>query len=439
MEFLRKLFDRPSEAAGIFAPTLRFGRFSDVYRTPEQNKAFDDAVSLHKKGDYLNAYQQFFSFLNHPTEENIKVHASNSRLDFELYQGSRKIVGYATPKKFYATSKIAKAKELNPSFLRKLLEQNYDLKYSRFALNPENEIVMLFESDALDGSPYKLYPGLKEMAVFADINDDLLLDEFDQLEPAEQAPIIELPQHIVNAKYEYIITKIRAALDYMDKGDPDPAKYPVGYSFLLLSTAYKLDYLTKPEGYLMEKLEKIHRLAFLQNGLGPAQKNEQIRRELQQLLTRPKEKYLKELYEVRSTFGITGPIEHNKLTLIIEQELPHMNWYLENGYPEIALAVPEYIISHSLFYYTLPPPDKGLFHLFLNVVEADYFKSIGLPALRTGDVLDKKGIRNALEFLEEFFENQQPKLKIDHSVLNYDSLPLFASSFLNMVKNLNIR
>lgn len=439
MDFLKKLFDRKPEAPGIFDTPVRFGRFSDVYRTTEQNEAFDHAIKAHKKGDYLSAYRQFLKFLYHPNEENVKVEENNNRLDFEIFQGSRKITGFATPEKFYASSKIAQAKELHPGFMRRLLEQNLNLKYSRFSLSPDNEIVILFESASLDGSPYKLYPGLKEMAVFADKNDDLLIDEFEQLGQAEPAPIIELPEAIANAKYEFITSEIKSVLNRMDKGDPDPGKYPVGYSFLMLSTAYKLDYLTKPEGYLMERLENIHRIAFRQDGFGPAQKNQEIRRELEKLLARPKEKYLKELYEVRSTFGITGPIEHNKLALIIEQELPHMNWYLDNGYPEIALSIPEYIVSHCLFYYTLPLPDKALFHLFLNVVEADYFRSIGIPALRNGEKPDKKGIRNAIEFVEENFEEQYPKLKIDHSVLNYDSLPQFARSFLTMVKNLNIQ
>ena len=439
MDFLRKLFHRKPDAPGIFDSPVRFGRFSDVYRTSEQNEAFDEAVKAHKKGNYLDAYRHFLTFLHHPAQDNVKVDATQGRLNFELYQGSRKITGFATPEKFYASSTIAQAKTLSPDFMRKLLEQNFDLKYSRFALSPEQNIVIVFESDTLDGSPYKLYPGLKEMAVFADKNDDLLIDEFEHLSHTDQAPIITLPEEIALAKYQFITNEIKTALELMDKGDPDPAKYPVGYAFLLLSTAYKLDYLTKPEGYLMEQLENIHRIAFQQGDFAPAMKNEQIRKQFEKLLSRPKEKYLNELYDVRSTFGITGPIEHKKLALIIEQELPHMNWYLDNGYEEIALAVPEYIVSHCLFYYSIPPPDKALFHLFLNVVEAGYFRSIGIPALRDENGLDKKGIRNALNFIQENFKEQNPELKIDHSVLEYDSLPQFAKSFLLMVKNLDIR
>lgn len=438
MEFLRKLFDRKPEAPGIFDTPVRFGRFSDVYRTTEQNEAFDEAVKMHKKGDYLGSYRRFLEFLSHPKEGNVKVEEANGRLDFELFQGSRKIVGFASQEKFYASSKIALAKQLSPNFMRRLLEQNFELKYSRFCLSPEQEIVILFESASLDGSPYKVYPGLKEMAVFADKNDDLLIDEFEQLAHVDQAPILKLPEEIANAKYEFITSEIKAALAIMDRGEPDPGKYPVGYSFLLLSTNYKLDYLTKPEGYLMERLENVHRIAFRQDGFGPAKKNEEIRKEFEKLLERPKSRYLEELYEVHSTFGITGPIEHQKLGLIIEQELPHMNWYQENGYDELALAIPEYIVSHCLFYYTIPPPDKALFHLFLNVIEAEYFRSIGIPAMRNGATLDKKGIKKAIEFVEENFKEQYPALAIDHSTLVFDSLPQFAGSFLNMVRSLNI-
>ena len=39
-------------------------------------------------------------------------------------------------------------------------------------------------------------------------------------------------------------------------------QYPGGIAYLLLELSYKLDYLTVPEGMLMETLERIHRLYF---------------------------------------------------------------------------------------------------------------------------------------------------------------------------------
>ena len=70
-----------------------------------------------------------------------------------------------------------------------------------------------------------------------------------------------------------------------------------------------------------------------------------------------KEKLFKEMYEVSATFGITGPIDHPKLAILIDQELPNMKWYHEHGHEKIALAIPGFIVGRSLFNFALPKPE----------------------------------------------------------------------------------
>ena len=65
--------------------------------------------------------------------------------------------------------------------MRRLLEMNFTLYYSRFALDNER-LCMRFESDIETANPSKLYYGLKELATKADKQDDLLVQDFSSLQ-----------------------------------------------------------------------------------------------------------------------------------------------------------------------------------------------------------------------------------------------------------------
>ncbi|TAK41933.1 MAG: hypothetical protein EPO28_07955 [Saprospiraceae bacterium] len=420
------------------APKIRFGRFSDSYHLAAQDAAFDEAVQAFSRGDFVDSYKAFFDYLHNAGEENVRVWREKEDIGFELFQGSKKVTGFANGRKFYAVAIVARANSLQSSFMRRLLDENFELKYSRFALTPANEIAIVFDSYPVDSSPYKLYAALKELATHADKHDDLLIDEFDALEPTDINIRRHLPQAEKETKYRYIKREIETDFGILDNGKLHPGQYATGFTYLLLYLCYKLDYLTKPEGYMMETLERIHRLAFAKDGKNVAQKNLTIRKEFQKLLDRPQEKFFKEMYEVRSTFGITTPIDHEKLALIIGQELPNMKWYLEQGHEQIALAVPGYIVSFSLFYYALPAPDKEFFHLLLQIIEHTYFDELGFRSFVRNGRLEKKAICHEISGITERHCKACPHMQPDVKMLVWNSLPQFAESYLHMVRTLDL-
>ncbi len=419
-------------------PAIRFGRFTDSNRSTEREEAFDAALRDFSKENYLAAYVSFFSYLLDEEEQNVRVREERGELHFELFQGSKRITGFANDRKLHAEAKIAKAKTLQSSFMRQLLEANFELKYSRFTLSPDNEITIVFDTYTTDGSPYKLYAALKELATHADKHDDILVEEFEALEIIDLNMRRELPEWEKNVKYDYIQREIKAVFEEIDHGKLNTDKYPVAVTYLLLHLCYKLDYLTKPEGHMMEVLECIHRLAFAQDGKNASQKNLALRKTFQKLLERPREKFFQEMYEVSATFGITPPIDHQNVTILIDQELPNMRWYAEHGHEQIALAVPGFIIGRALFNFALPLPDKDLFHLLMQVMEADYFRSLGFTPLVENGVLDEKAIRLAIRRIVEKHENAFPRFKPDLKKLVFTSMPSFAESFLKMVQALDL-
>lgn len=440
MSFFDKIFQfgSPKETQ----PDIPFGRYSDTYRSQARYDAWDKAVELFEKEERMEAYRQFLVYLHDEQQDNVAWREEDGSLHFEIWQGSRVVRGTANAETVKATSRIARADVTNVGFMRRLMEYNFSLKYSRFGLSPDNVITILFDTSTTDGSPLKLFNALKEMAVHADKQDDLLLDEFRMLQTVEPLSGNEIPEAEKEVKYGYIQHEIKKAFDEMDKGKPDPNQYPGGYAYMFLYLAYKLDYLVKPEGFMMDALEKIHRAYFASSAEEKSTqlKNIAFRKEFQKLLDRPKEEFFKEMYRTRSTFGITTPVGHEKLAALIEGELPNMDWYKDNNHIMLALGIPGYIVGYALFNYALPKPDREFLHLYLQIMEAGYFRDLGfkLGHYDAAGKPDKRAILRSIRAVAERNRAQYPKVSPDTSNLDFGSPVLFAKAYLEMVKNLDM-
>lgn len=439
MSFFEKLFGGGTKKEP--QPNLSFGRYSDSYKTAEQYDSWDKSLGLFEKEQYLTSYLEFFTYLRDNFEDNVIWKEENGKIHFEIFQGSKKATGIADANKVTIEAKVAKTDTLNIGFMRRLLERNFSLRYSRFAIDSDNNITIRFDTYVLDGSPYKLYYAIKELTTNADKLDDILIDEFRMLTPVEVNHLIEIPIKEKEVKYNFVIKEIKAALAAMDSGKPSIDKYPGGYAYVLLNLSYKLDYLTKPEGFMMETLERIHRIYFTTDKKNPAQKNVAIRKELKKLMERPKEDFFKEMYLTKSTFGITKPVNHDRVLGFIDGELHNMDWYHQNDYQHIALAIPGYIVGYCMFNFAVPSPDREFFHLYYQIVESEYFKNLGYT-LNYYDTekktFNKKAIRQAIRDIQENNEDLYGKMSPNTSLLNYSSLTDFTRSFLLMIRNLDL-
>ncbi len=420
-------------------PDLRFGRYSDSYKNDEKYDAWDAAIRNFEEGAYLSSYENFLDYLSDEREGNVKYWYENQKLHFEVFQGSKKITGVADTVKLRAESKIVRVEESNVGLLRRLLEKNFGLKYTRFALDADKNLTMVFTTSVLDNSPYKFYYALKELATNSDKQDDILVDEFDHLEAIDTAHIIPLASEVVDKKFEFLQKSILSVFKEIDEGKLNMNHYPGGASYLLLDLALKIDYLIKPEGAIMEGVEKINRLFFSNEIPDAHRKNDQIRREFKKLLQRSKEEFVEECYEVISTFGITSPAGHEQLSNLIDNELSNMDWYKANGHEKVALSIPGYIVGYLLFSYSLPEPDRALLHLYYQIMEWDYFKSLGFQlAYRENGKLNKSAIANKITEIKKKYKHQYSRVNPDLKSLRYDNDLVFAKSFLLMIKKLDM-
>ncbi len=439
MSFLERLLGISTDKKST-QPEVVFGRYSDAYKTEAQITAFDQSLEIFEKGEYLNAYREFLISLKDPDVDHLEWAEADGVLTFQFWQGSQLITGVANAEKVKVQSLVARAEDLNVGVLRRLVTANFTLKFSRFALTPDNCLSIQFDTSTADGSPLKLMYALRELAIYADKQDDLLLDEFDTLQPVVARTFGEIPEAEKEVKYQFIRSEIERVFAELDKAKPDPNQYPGAYAYLLLSLAFKLDYLVRPEGFMMDVLEKIHGIYFAKNEKTPQVKVANMRREYQKLLDRSKADFFKEMYRTRSTFGVNPAVNHGSVVALIDGELPNMEWPLQQNHEVLALAVPQYIAGFALFHYAPPQPVRAFFHLFFQIMEPAFFKNLGFTVTFADGAgrLDKRAILQGIKQITDQYRPQFPQLRPDQHALDFASHTLFAKSYLLMVKDLNL-
>lgn len=433
MSFFNKLFGGKTSNE----PSVHFGRYSDSYRSEAQQAAFKRSVDEFEKGKYVAAYYHFFQFLKDENEANVKFWEDEKGLRFELLQGSKKVVGFANEQRVEVETKVAIAETLEVDFMKRLMEKNYTLKYGRFALDNNNGIIMKFNTYVLDGSPYKLYDALKEVATIADKLDDLLLDEFPTLKPVDTGHIIEISEAEKTVKYDFLIQSITDTLERIEAMPPTVPS--VNKAYCLMSLCYKLDYLIRPEGFVMEVLERINRQYFAHDDQTIAAKCRLLQTEFETILNRPKAEILKEIYQTSSTFGVTMPVHHDSVKAFIDGEMSNMEWYIKHKNYDVALSSASYVVGYCLFNYAVPLPIRAFFHLFYQITESDYFLNLGYRFdlyYTENQSFNKTAIKNEINAIVKRNRKEYPNLKPNIDLLNFKNLGTFAQSYLEMMSRL---
>jgi len=339
----------------------------------------------------------------------------------------------------WAEAKIAKTSTLEIGFLRRLIEENYGLKYSRYALDDDDNVTMVYHTSSHDGSPYKNYYGLKELATSADKQDDVIVEEFNSLSNINTGHTEDTPAHIKEIKYDFLIKCIESAIKEVNEGKLNIDQYPGGISYLLLENVYKCDYLLKPEGYTMKQFEEIHKIYFQKDGKSPQYKNREIIKLLKKILERKKEDFFQEWYDVKATFGVTAPTPHANLANFIDNELNNLDWYQSNRHLAVAQAVPNYIVGYYLFNYSVPAIDKALLHLYYEVVEYEFMKQVGIDkGYVLKGKLNRSLIKSKVSSILKKYKPIYPAINPKYSVLKYDTILNFSKSYLIFVRHLNL-
>jgi hypothetical protein len=297
---------------------------------------------------------------------------------------------------------------------------------------------MRFDTDIKTANPNKLYYGLKELAIKADKQDDLLVQEFAALQTIDTDHITDLPPKEKEIKYDYLIRSIRETVDYAGTLDTD--KFSGGIAYLLLTLAFRIDYLVCPEGKLQNELEKIVEIYYKKDEKQTIEKNKGMIEGFKKFLGKTKEEVFPYIFNSKHTFAIVAPQNHKSVTDAINNAAQNMPWYRDNGYPIIANRVIEYGLSFSQYSYSLPKSLSKLFRLFMQVNYAEYFEALGFTTRyydAPNNKFDDEAIAEMIEEIISPWKTKYPKLLFKTESLKYDNLVNFNNSFSTEIALLN--
>ena len=434
---LDKLFGRSKKKTET-EPSIYFGRYSDNNKPIEKVNRWTDAENLFKEKKYSESLDAFFDYLRDDALDNV-VHERNERSGrFQFYQGSKIVRGDYDDNHLHAEVTLAKMPSPNVPVMRRLLEMNFNLYYSRYALE-EERLCMRFDSDVGTASPSKLYYGLKELSTKADKQDDLLVRDFSSLQILDTDHIIEIPKEEKEIKFEWMQKWIGDTISYIKTLDSD--KFSGGIAYLLLALAYRIDYLIVPEGNILHDLEKIVELYFKKDERQTTEKNRDIIEGFEKLKNKPKEEVSDALYRSKHTFAIVTPQNYKTIADAIYNANQNIGWYRDNNYPSIAAQIAEYGIAYCQYSYSLPRPVTELFHLFEMVNYGEYFRALGFTANFYNPEtkqFDAEKIGERIKQILNTWKPKYPNLKIKLENIKYDNMVSFNVSFTTEIEFLNV-
>ena len=322
---LDKIFKRAKKTEPeVSDPGILFGRYSDNNKSVEKVEKWSEADELFKQKKYKESIETFFAYLRDNDLENVVLKTNSSGGTFHFYQGSKIIKGFYNAEIFEAEVVLAVMPQPSVPVMRRLLEMNFNLYYSRYAIN-DSKLCMLFDSDIETANPSKLYYGLKELATKADKQDDLLVQDFTTLIPTGIEHLIEIPEEEKEIKYRYFQKWIKETLDIIESIDVD--KFSGGIAYILLALAYRMDYLIIPQGKLLRDIEKIVEIYFRKDDRLVTEKNQDMIDLFMKLSARSPEEFYPHLFRSLYTFSIVNPQNHKTISDAIYNANQNINWY----------------------------------------------------------------------------------------------------------------
>lgn len=419
-------------------PSVRFGRYSDNNKPVPKVEKWNEAEALFKEKKYAESILSFFEYLRDEEQDNVQVTRGETETTFHFVQGSKIVRGTFNAERLEAEVVLAQMPQPSVPVMRRLLEMNFNLYYSRYALH-EGKIYMFFDSDIETANPSKLYYGLKELATKADKQDDLLVQDFTTLLPIDTEHVETVPDAEKEIKLRFFKKWIEDTIALVGTIDND--KYSGGVAYLLLALAYRIDYLLVPEGKLQAELEKIVEIYFRKDNRLVTEKNQEMIECFQKLTTKDKSEFYPYLFRSRHTFSIVTPQNYKTVADAIYNANQNIGWYKEHKMPEVAARISEYGFSYCQYSYSLPRPVTELFHLFMLVNYPDYFSALGFGEVLYDQEKKEYNTKKIEEYIADIttrWKDKYPELKFDTGKLKYDNPVAFNQTFTTEVEYLNL-
>jgi hypothetical protein len=427
-----------NEISAPTQPLIRMGRYSDNNKSLLKTNRWYEADNLFKEKKIDQSIEAVFDYMRDEQEDNVQlIKETNNQYSFKLFQGTKIVYGSITANEIEAKVSLAEMPKSSIPVMRRLLELNYSLFYSRYALQ-ENKLCMIFDTPKEIASPSKLYYGLKELATKADKQDDLLVTDFASLKSVDDSHVVKFSDHESEVKYRYFKKWIDETISKINTLNQDSFSGGIGY--MLLALIYKIDFLITPEGKLLNELEAINNLYWAnKEEKTSVERNQLLKEALIKIGDWQKEDVLKYFYRAKSTFAITAPKPYAEVADSITNANENTKWYIENNHHDIALQVMEYGIAYCQFSFSLPRPITQLFTLFMQINSPDYFNDLGMKYNYVSNhILQTSTIKSRMQTIINNDIDRYPKLHIQTDAIDFNTIIDFNLSFLNQIAKLNL-
>ena len=299
---------------------------------------------------------------------------------------------------------------------------------------------MIFDSAVPMASPNKLYYGLRELAKYADRQDDLLVADFTSLKATDIDHIQPLPPAELEVKYNYFRKWIQDTLNSVAELNADSFSGAIAYAFLTL--LYRIDFLVVPEARLIADLETVSNMYWHRKDELPiVERNAMMKEGIRKLLDITRDDFALGVYRSKGTFSIVAVPPADKIRENIQSANKDAVWYVENKYPDLALTINEYGMVYNQFSYSMPKLLTELITIYMAVVHVGYFRDLGMSPLFCNPdtkLPDRNLITSAIDNAVARWPGKYLNLKWDHSKISYNTLWDFAHTFSEQVAGLNM-
>ena len=415
-----------------------FGRYSDAFKSKEKINFWREAVDNFEQKKYFDSFRSFVNYASDNETKNIILKDNGDSLDIEFFQGTKLIRANIYKDHVIAESDIAIFTKPGVAFMRRLMELNYSLYYTRYSLK-DNLIILKFDSSILDCPPSKFYYAVKELAVNADKQDDILIKDFSLLQSINEVDTIAIPENEKQIRYKYFKKWIDEALKKVSTLNEN--SYEGGISYLLLSLVYKIDFFLMPEGNIVNQIEKLNSIYFANDNKSFVDKNINLKNEIIKLGNEPENNVLNSFYKTITAFSLLNPTNFNMVLNVINDNHKNVKWYLDNKHEDIALSIYEYISGYCLYHYGMVKCVSNLFKLAMVLINYDYYSEItaesGKKYFLEKDKPDAKVIIDEISSIIEDSKEDFPELSFKTESLNFTSLLQLLNSYLKEIQNLN--
>ncbi|MFC2073631.1 hypothetical protein ACFLR3_00115 [Campylobacterota bacterium] len=415
-----------------------FGRFISYKKNAQQQEQFQESKKAFSEQRYIDGYEHYFNYLRffYLDEDigNISYKKDENSLQFTLIQGSAIIKGDITQRRLSAKVNLAHTITDNIAVMRRLLEKNYMYTYTTFFLqNKTLRAKVYFDNIAL--SPQKVFFPLRELAMNADKEKELLLDEFNDLEPVELDHIEAMDQSLKE-------TKLRFFREWIDKTEQKVALIPTqeqsgAIAFVWIGLLLKIDYFVTPRGKLGYDIYEAIQEYYLDDDKLIEEKNDALQQAVEKLKGLDSQKLSKSLYAVKHTFDVFNSNSMEEILSFVEDTLAKVIWYKEHRYEEVILTIYEYLGLYMLFNFGMNDCLRELVQLNVRLHNTDFHSALGIESLYKGEKLNRSKISDKVQRIISNYSTQYPYLHDMSTVLKYDSLEKFHHSYFGALKTLN--